>query len=81
MDIPRVLRLLLMTCVLFLGCSDPADEELNNRASSYCIQNGGSWTSVSEPSGQWGKCTFSDGSWCEEWAFYRRECSKGQNRP
>lgn len=26
---------------------------------------------------QTGICVFKDGSYCEEWAFYRKECSKG----
>ena len=69
----------LMTCLLVMGCSDPPNEELPNPASTYCTQHGGELTIVKEPSGEWGKCVFDDGSWCEEWAFYRGECRKGQN--
>jgi len=43
-----------------------------NPASVFCEEQGGTLDLES------GMCTFADGSQCEEWAFYRGECSPGQ---
>jgi len=43
-----------------------------NPASVYCEEQGGTLDLES------GMCTFADGSQCEEWAFFRGECSPGQ---
>jgi putative hemolysin len=43
-----------------------------NPASVYCEEQGGTLDLTSS------MCTFADGSQCEEWAFYRGECSPGQ---
>ena len=49
-----------------------------NPASVYCIDQGGkSEIKTDEQGGQYGVCVFADGSQCEEWAFYRKECQKG----
>ena len=46
-----------------------------NPASVYCAENGGnSEIRTDENGGQYGVCVFSDGSECDEWAFYRGEC-------
>ncbi|MEA3339639.1 MAG: DUF333 domain-containing protein [Chloroflexota bacterium] len=29
--------------------------------------------------GEYGVCVFSDGSECEEWAFFRGECEPGES--
>jgi uncharacterized protein len=53
---------------------------LPNPASVYCEGQGGRLEIRSDASGgQWGTCLFSDGSECEEWAFYRQECMPGQS--
>lgn len=41
-----------------------------NPASVYCEKNGGTLNLTT------GMCSFSNGQSCEEWAFYRGECSK-----
>ena len=52
---------------------------LPNPASFYCEENGGILEIREDDSGgQVGICVFPDGSECEEWAFYREECQKGE---
>jgi len=47
-----------------------------NPASAYCVQNGGASRIVTAADGsQGGICVFPNGSQCEEWAYYRGECS------
>ena len=71
---------LLAAGVLTLtGCGKtetPTDEnvEIANPASVYCEENGG--TLVLEE-GSW-ICIFEDGSYCEEWSFFRNECQPGE---
>ncbi|GEM_PF-2434555 len=48
-----------------------------NPASVYCKDNGGTLEIISTEFGQYGICVFSDGTKCEEWAFYRTVCSAG----
>lgn len=54
---------------------------LANPASTNCEEKGGTLEMRADPSGggQDGYCKFSDGSECEEWAFYRGECKKGDS--
>lgn len=48
---------------------------LPNPASVYCKEQGGKLEIRKEEKGdKYGVCVFSDGSECEEWAFFRREC-------
>jgi len=48
---------------------------LANPASVYCIDQGGKLEiRTDEEGGQYGVCVFADGSECEEWAYYRKEC-------
>jgi putative hemolysin len=56
-----------------------AEVKLANPASVYCEQNGGKVEMRTDASGgQAGICVFPDGSECDEWAYYRDECSPGQ---
>ncbi len=51
---------------------------LPNPASAYCEGRGGRLEIRTDASsGQWGACLFPDGSECEEWALYRKECGPG----
>ena len=50
-----------------------------NPASVYCKENGGTLEIKEEELGQVGYCYFEDGSYCEEWAYYRDECNVGEN--
>lgn len=48
-----------------------------NPASVYCQEQGGKLEIREDTSGgQYGVCIFTDGSECEEWAFFRGECGK-----
>ncbi|MCC6602203.1 MAG: DUF333 domain-containing protein [Anaerolineae bacterium] len=52
--------------------------ELPNPASVYCEQNGNKLEIRTAVDGsQYGVCIFADGSTCDEWAYYRGECSPG----
>jgi len=48
---------------------------LANPASVYCINNGGKIQMETNPSGQYGMCIFPNGSQCDEWQYYRGQCS------
>lgn len=51
---------------------------LANPASVYCLEQGGKSQIITAGDGsQSGDCVFSDGSKCDEWAFFRHECQKG----
>jgi len=69
---------LLAAGVLTLaGCGKtetPVEEnaEIANPASVYCEEN---WWTLMLEEWTW-LCMFDDGSYCEEWAFYRDECKK-----
>ena len=52
-----------------------------NPASICCEQQGGQVDIRTAADGsQSGFCLFSDGSECDEWAFYRGECKPGQSK-
>lgn len=52
-----------------------------NPASVYCVEQGGTVKIVKDKAGnETGVCLFTDGSQCEEWSFYRKECQKGQSK-
>jgi putative hemolysin len=73
--------------VALLGACNPQpisptpQTNLPNPASVYCEENGGQLEMRQDASGGvQGICVFPDGSECDEWAFYRGECSPaGQN--
>ena len=72
MILPAVLALALLAGAC--GGDDENEDEtgIANPASVYCEEQGGTLDLES------GMCTFPDGSQCEEWAFYRGECSPGE---
>jgi len=49
-----------------------------NPASQKCIEDGGDLKILNEPEGERGVCFFSDGSVCDEWAYFRGECTQGK---
>jgi putative hemolysin len=52
--------------------------ELANPASVYCEEQGYRVDMrTAEDGSQAGVCVFTDGSECDEWAFYRKECGPG----
>jgi len=50
---------------------------LANPASVHCEAQGGTLDIRDTDVGQYGVCVFPDGSECEEWAFFKGECSPG----
>lgn len=82
---------ILMNILAITGCNlteaspqaTPMDEaEVANPASTYCLEQGYRWEMRTTDDGeQHGVCIFSDGSECEEWAFYRSECAPSEPTP
>lgn len=66
------------------GSASPANTtQIPNPASVYCIDQGGKLDIRNETGGQVGYCMFEENnvkSECEEWAFFRGDCKKGQNK-
>ena len=62
------------------GVSNQQDQTaLANPASVYCQDHGGQSKIITANDGsQSGVCIFSNGNQCDEWAFYRGECSPNQ---
>jgi len=77
----------LASCSLFTGQSetvpsteDDAQADMPNPASVYCEENGGILEiRKDEAANEYGICLFPDGSECDEWTFYRGECSPGDS--
>ncbi|MFH1713297.1 MAG: DUF333 domain-containing protein [Candidatus Jacksonbacteria bacterium] len=61
--------------------TEPDDKsELANPASVYCEKQGYKLEMrTDESGGQYGVCIFDDGSECDEWAYFRSECVKGDS--
>jgi putative hemolysin len=76
--------IVLTGIVLFAACSptqtSPTPEaNLPNPASVYCEEQGNRAGIVSAPDGsQSGICVFPDGSTCDEWAYFRGECTPAE---
>ncbi len=79
-----------IACVVTLGScatttpppTPPAQPNMPNPASVFCEQNGGKVEIRTAADGsQSGACVFSDGSECDEWAFYRGECGTDKVTP
>ncbi len=52
--------------------------ELANPASVYCIENNGTLEMRTDELGTSGYCIFENGAECEEWAYFRGECSPSE---
>ena len=71
---------LTLSMLIFSGCVTPTPEPdtgLANPASVYCQDQGYTLEMRTDENGTYGACIFPDGSECEEWAFFRGECSPG----
>lgn len=77
------LFLVFLITLFVSGCSlnnndNIGQSEIANPASVHCIENSGILEiRTSEDGSQYGVCVFSNGSECEEWAFFKGECSLG----
>lgn len=80
---PKVVIILLVIAFIIsviAGCSSPEEPgQIANPASEFCVDQGGTLDiRKDESGGEVGYCQFDDGSECEEWAFFRGECSQGE---
>ena len=78
MNETRRISVFFIGLVLFLmvlaGCSTEKTG-IANPASTNCIDKGGKLEIKDTDAGQVGYCKFPNGKECEEWAFYRGECT------
>jgi putative hemolysin len=63
--------------VVWATSIEPISAELANPASVYCEEQGGVVDLREGEGGTAGHCVFADGTECEEWAYFRGECSPG----
>ena len=57
----------------------PGGVSIANPASVNCINNGGKLKIMEDANGQHGICILKDGTECEEWEYFRKECSVKEN--
>ena len=58
--------------------TDGSSVGMANPASVYCKEQGGSLSIRKDLEGnEYGVCVFEDGSECDEWKYFRKECDKG----
>ena len=88
----RITGLLVLTLVIVVltGCRSIQPTQTNaggstpaasmpNPAAVFCQEQGGKNENRTDASGgQYGVCLFSDGSECDQWAYYRGECQPRQ---
>ena len=73
------LLLALSACTPTIANPDYPSVGLANPASTYCIEQGGTLDIRTSDNGdQTGYCVFENGNECEEWAYYRHECTPDQ---
>jgi putative hemolysin len=70
--------LILVGISLFIFDLKSSRNQVANPASEYCISQGHELEIREEEEGQRGYCVSSSGEECEEWAFYRGDCSLGE---
>jgi len=82
MKFMKIFVLFAMVLFVFSSCSKTEENTNNNNdvqianpASTFCVENGGKLDIQDTETGQVGICTFSNGKQCEEWSYYRGECS------
>ena len=85
------IMILIATVLLWLAACAPTSDGpaveteepvgLPNPASVYCEEQNGRLEMRSDENGTHGVCIFDDGSECEEWAYYRGECTPGGADP
>jgi len=77
-----ILVLIVIGIVYYFGFykkEAPEDQgsQLANPAAVYCLDQGGTSNSLEFEKGTKSFCSFGDGSECEEWDFYRKDCQEG----
>lgn len=67
-----LVALLAISSLTLAGCNKNDDKtQIANPASVYCEENDGT-LNLEE-----GLCMFDDGSYCEQWSYFREECKPG----
>jgi len=78
-----IIALMLSMLAVIAACAVPphptveAPIGMPNPASVHCTDQGGKLDIRDETDGQVGYCIFPDGSECEEWAYFKGECTPG----
>ena len=78
-----IIMLALTACTVFRVNSEPVatdESQVNmpNPAAAYCEQKGYEYEiRTADDGSQSGVCVFPDGSTCDEWVYFRGECSPG----
>jgi len=82
----KVLMFVVVTAILALTACKSVElqptetNQIPNPASVYCKENGGTEENrQAADGGVAGFCLFSDGSECDEWAYFRGECKVGDS--
>jgi putative hemolysin len=78
-----ILALVIAGAAIYLipRADKSSNTQIANPASQYCEQQGYRVEIVTAPDGsQSGNCVAPSGNKCDEWAFYRKECSLGEER-
>ncbi len=71
---------LLFGLIVLVACTKNDEKPgIANPASVYCQEQGGTIKIVETEAGQQGICVLKDGTECDEWAFFRNECSPDSN--
>jgi len=73
--------ILVLLLIFIIGCAkeiEQKDTEIANPASVYCEEQKGSLEIRTDADGNHIGYCLKDGKECEEWAFYRGECSLEQ---
>lgn len=71
--------LLFLTLCCIENKIEKVEFNVSNPASVYCNEQNGTLEIRKDKGGnEYGVCIFPDGTECEEWAFFRGECKKGE---
>lgn len=74
-----ILALVLFVAISLIGCAQKTQQnsQIANPASVYCEQQGGKTQIITAADGsQSGNCILANGTVCDEWAYFRKECPK-----
>ncbi|HSB56343.1 MAG TPA: DUF333 domain-containing protein [Nitrosopumilaceae archaeon] len=71
---------IIAVSMYFIPGTRNVEPESGNPASKYCLEHGGTSfvktvTTINGSESQEGICEFPNGSQCEEWQYFRGECS------
>ena len=72
---------IIAAIIYTVATENTATTQVANPASVNCIEKGGKLSIIDKPEGQVGMCTLSDGTICEEWAYFRGECTTSSPVP